>query len=447
MPAGWIAAAGSAVSAGESIAGNVAAGKATAQNNANAENLSAAQTQMLGQAESVASQPFQAYTGTLTAPLSGNQQQAVSQASSNAIENPGGADVTAGTNLLASEQPWNAQTAATYMNPYTQDVTNAALANQNKSYLQSLAQLQTGEGSTDSFGNARSAIQEADLTANNTLNTETTTANDNAAAYNSAMQAWQSSTANQTAAANAYTQAGQDVTNMDSQQVANLLQTGNVQQVTAQTNLSNQYAQFMRQQGWSAQQLQSLIQGVGTAKGNTAVSAPVQSNVGNSLLGLGATLAGLSGGASSSPGSIASTSNNIAGQESGIEGAQVQSTLDNYSPSIGSAGTGDIPIAGPSSTPSYYSDYALKKNTEPMYFHGTSKLPVYAYHYKSEDDSEPKWLGYMAQDVERLYPEAVTRGPKGFLMVNYKQIPGGMIRPMRILSEDDWATLDTLGEA
>lgn len=303
MPAGWVEAGAAVIGAGESIASNQSAQSAANKNNAAASTLQGAQNTMLNQAETVANQPFQAYTGQMTAPMSGNEQQGYSLASQNAIENQGGADVTAGTNLLASEQPWNASTEATYANPYTNAVTNAALGQQNKSYLQSMAAQQTGEGASSSFGNSRNAIAEADLTANNTLNTATLTATNNAAAYNSAMQAWSADNQAKTSAATAYMNAGNDVTQMNSSQVSDLMKTGGVAQAISQTDLSNQYAQFMRQQGWSANQLGSLMTAVGTAKGNGQVSAPVQSNVGNSLLGLGSTVAGLFGGGSTGSGS------------------------------------------------------------------------------------------------------------------------------------------------
>jgi hypothetical protein len=300
MPAGWVQGAGALLGVGESIAGNSAAASAAKANNANAAELSGAQNTMLNQAQSVANQPFVPYTGQLTAPMSGNQQQANTLASQAAATQAGQADVNSATGLLGSEQPWNQQTEQQYANPYTQDVINAGLAQQNKSYLQSLAQQQTGTAATDSFGNARNAIEESNLTAANTLNAATLTTNDNANAYNAALQAWQSNNQAKNQAANAYLAAGNDVTNMTSDQISDLLKTGNVAQVISQTNLTNQYNQFLRQQGWSAQQLQPLISAVSAAKGGTTQSAPVQSNIGNQILGLGSTIAGLFGGSGSS---------------------------------------------------------------------------------------------------------------------------------------------------
>jgi uncharacterized protein (DUF2147 family) len=343
LPAGWVAAAGAAVSAGESIEANNAAGAAAKANNANASELAGAQNTMLNQAETVANQPFQAYTGQLTAPMTGNQQQGYSLASSSANQQAGQADVAQGTSLLGSEQPWNQATEATYANPYTQDVVNTTLANQNKSYLQSLAADQTGEGATSSFGNSRDAIQEATLTADNTLNTATTTASLNANAYNAAMSAWQNDNQAKTQAATAYMQAGNDVTNMTNSQISNLLQTGGVSQVINQTNLDAQYGQFMRQQGWSAQQLGPLINAVTAGKGGVAQSAPVQSNVGNSILGLGSTLAGLYGGGSTGQPATGGTYGTSSSSQAGLDNAAYNSlTIPTYTPvmNLGSFGSG-----------------------------------------------------------------------------------------------------------
>lgn len=80
-----------------------------------------------------------------------------------------------------------------------------------------------------------------------------------------------------------------------------------------------------------------------------------------------------------------------------------------------------------------YCDYGLKKNIEPYRFNGMSGLQVYDFHYKDQDDVEDKHRGYIAQDVIEKYPDAVRRGPKGFLMVDYSKLPG-------------WDELDAIGK-
>jgi hypothetical protein len=300
MPAGWVTAGAAVLGAGESIASNSSAASAANKNNAASAQLSGAQGSMLNQAESVSQQPFTPYTGTMTAPMSGNQQQGYDLASSTAATGgAGGAAATEGTNLLgqvAANSNWNSATAAKYMNPYTADVTNSAIANSNQSYLQNLAAQQTGQAGSGAIGGDRAAVGNATLAGQQSLNVGSLTATGNANAYNNAMQAWSTDNNTKIAAANAYESAGQDITKMNSQQISDLMATGGVSQVIAQTDLANQYAQFTRQQGWSAQQLNSLISAVGTAKGSGTQLPAVQSNIGNQLLGLGSTVAGLFGG-------------------------------------------------------------------------------------------------------------------------------------------------------
>lgn len=435
MPAGWVSAGVAAVDAGESIASNNAAASAAKKNNAAASQLSGAQGSMLTQAEGVAQQPFTPYTGTLTAPMSGNQQLGYNLAANTAATGgAGGAAATAGTNLLgqvAANSDWNSATAAKYMNPYTQDVTNSAIANSNQSYLQSLASQQTGQAGSGAIGGDRAAVGSAALAGQQSLNVGSLTATGNANAYNNAMQAWSTDNNTKIAAANAYESAGQDITKMNSQQISDLMQTGGVSQVIAQTDLNNQYGQFMREQGWSAQQLGSLISAVGTAKGSGTQSAPVQSNTANQLMGLGSTVAGLFGGGSGGT-SVDPTISaaNDANTDSMI------SNVPDYTPVLSGSAAPQGAIA--------YCDYGLKKQLQPIYFDGTSQLPVYTFRYKADDTT--LWAGYVAQDVQERYPDAVSRGPKGYLQVNHSKVPGNRAYPMRVLTHDDWTVLDALAK-
>lgn len=279
---------------------NSAAASAAKKNNAGAAQLAGAQGTMLNQAQAVSQQPFEAYTGTMTAPMSGNEQQGYSLASKTATDGVAQADNTKATGLIdqVAGNSWNADTAAKYSNPYTQAVTDASVAASNKDYLQKLGAIQTGAAGSGAFGGSREAISEAQLASNQSMNVGSLTATGNANAYDKAVSTWQADNATKMSAAAAYENAGQDITNMTSAQISDLMKTGGVAQVISQTDLANQYSQFMRQQNWSANQLQSLIGAVGSAKGSPAQSAPVQSNTANQLIGLGSTVAGLFGGGS-----------------------------------------------------------------------------------------------------------------------------------------------------
>jgi hypothetical protein len=301
MPAGWISAGAAVLGAGESIAAGDAASSAAKKNNANNAVLAGAQNTMLNQAQTVANQPFQAYTGDLTAPMSGNQQQAYSLASDTANQGEAQDLSRKGTGLIdqVAGSEWNADTAAKYMNPYTQDVTQGAIDNSNRSYLQSLAASKESAIGSGAFGGSRAAITGATLASDNQRNIGQLTAKGNADAYDNALKAWAADNSTKLNAAKAYGDAGNDITKMNSDQISDLLKTGGVSQVISQTNLSNEYGQFMRQQGWSAQQLQPLIQSVSSAKGSGAQVTGPQSNTANQLLGLGSTLAGLYGSSNS----------------------------------------------------------------------------------------------------------------------------------------------------
>ena len=313
MPAGWVEAGSAALGAYESIQGNKAAAGAQKLNNQVAQQNANAQGTMLNSAEQIANQPFQAYTGTLTAPMSGNQQQANSLASSSA--GPGGqaaglmGQATGLIDQVGANSNWNQATAQKYMNPYTQDVTNVALDQSNRDYLSNLSSMNERAAQSGAYGGGRNAIEQGELAGQNQLNDANIQATGNANAYDSAMNAWKADNGMKLSAANAYAQAGGDITRMNSQQVSDLLKSGGVSQVIAQTGLDAQYGQFMRQQNWSANQLGSLIKAVGATRGGVTQSAPVQSNTANQLLGLGSTLAGLWGGGSgSSPGAAAGSS-------------------------------------------------------------------------------------------------------------------------------------------
>lgn len=82
---------------------------------------------------------------------------------------------------------------------------------------------------------------------------------------------------------------------------------------------------------------------------------------------------------------------------------------------------GGLTNLGGSLVGSYLSDERTKDDVEQV-----GELPtgegVYEYHYKWEDDQEPKHTGVMAQEVERNYPEAVKMGEDGYRRVNYRQL-------------------------
>jgi len=67
------------------------------------------------------------------------------------------------------------------------------------------------------------------------------------------------------------------------------------------------------------------------------------------------------------------------------------------------------------------SDKRLKKNIIPIdnILNKLNKLSVYSYLYKDQSNTSKKTFGFMAQDVQPLFPELVEKGEDGYLGLNY----------------------------
>ena len=66
----------------------------------------------------------------------------------------------------------------------------------------------------------------------------------------------------------------------------------------------------------------------------------------------------------------------------------------------------------------HYSDINLKHDIVPV-GHLANGLGLYRFSYT---DSDKVYVGVLAQEVERVMPDAVRRAPNGYLQVNYARI-------------------------
>lgn len=73
------------------------------------------------------------------------------------------------------------------------------------------------------------------------------------------------------------------------------------------------------------------------------------------------------------------------------------------------------------------SDITLKENIkfENMII---NNLPIYTFEYKDKSISNDRFMGVMAQDVEKEYPKAVIVNDNGYKMVDYSQIGINLLR-------------------
>lgn len=67
------------------------------------------------------------------------------------------------------------------------------------------------------------------------------------------------------------------------------------------------------------------------------------------------------------------------------------------------------------------SDKRLKKNFELQadVLNEVNKLKIYNYHYQDQSFSDAKSLGFLAQEVQKVFPDAVKQNEEGYLGINY----------------------------
>jgi hypothetical protein len=85
---------------------------------------------------------------------------------------------------------------------------------------------------------------------------------------------------------------------------------------------------------------------------------------------------------------------------------------------IGGAASG---IGAAGGVRSFFSDISLKENIK---FENKfeNNLPIYSFEYKNKTYGAGRYIGVMAQDVEKIYPKAVSISKEGYKMVDYSQI-------------------------
>ncbi len=171
--------------------------------------------------------------------------------------------------------------------------------------------------------------------------------------------------------------------------------------------------------------------GIGTNSGNSAVANNASANQ-NFYANQGVMGQGFQGaiGANNSAGSML---NNLYGNQLSAWQANQQASssgwggLGNLVGTLGgsllTAGKGSVGASLMSMIPGF-SDVRTKENVKPV---GklSSGVTVYEYEYKSEFKpvaGSGKFIGVMAQELEKVDPSAVFRHPSGFKMVDYSKV-------------------------
>ncbi len=219
-------------------------------------------------AREIASRPYQQYQGQLIAGFSPRQTQGMNMVDQAATA---GQDAThQGVNMTAnSTQPWNAQSAAQYMNPYAMAAMNPQIQALQLQYGQQ--QLSNDKNATMSgaFGDARHGVAEG-LTnhyENQDLNNLVSTGMNHA--YDTGLQAFQQGQQQQLAAGGQLGQLGAQQQNMGITGANAVFGAGTQEQQLNQQQLTEAYNNFMNQVNYPQQMLNTRLSALSNSPYNT----------------------------------------------------------------------------------------------------------------------------------------------------------------------------------
>jgi hypothetical protein len=332
-------------------------------------------------AQNVANRPLQQYQGQMVADVGPQMQQAWNLAANSG--NAGGPQYQeAEAGLLSSLGKAAPQIATTnlqnYMNPYTQNVINTTLPLMQQQAAQQQANLGANATQASAFGGSRQGVAQGVAGAQSALNMGQMAAQLNQANYQQAQQAATSDVNAQLQknqqdllASQGLTNLGQQAQTNQARQFSELTTAGALEQSQAQNQINAQQNKFNQAWNYPNQQMSTLLSALGmTPYGQTNVGVQTgqqttdySNNLGMAALGGLQTLGGLFSGGSNSA-------------MSGIMG-----------------------LLG-------MSDRRLKTDIQKVDTH-PSGLPIYSYRYKGDPKTYPKVVGPMAEDVQKIAPQAV----------------------------------------
>lgn len=253
---------------------------------------------LLQRAQGVASTPYQAYTGELTAPVNAQQQLGVGNINSNASFAQPYVQQAAGI-AGAAANPLTQQQIQQYQNPYTQSVVDATQAQFNRNNAQQQTALKGNTIASGALGGNREGIAQANLSSQQATQQNPIIAGLYANSYNQGVQtAGQQFQQNPLAAAGSLANFGISGQGAALSGAGAQLGAGTLQQQTQQQADTANYGQYQQAQAYPYQQTQwlaGLDTGVGSnlggsSAGSTTGPAPNQTA---QYAGLGLAAAGM----------------------------------------------------------------------------------------------------------------------------------------------------------
>jgi hypothetical protein len=263
---------------------------------------------LLERATELSNREYTPYEGERVAGLSQNEDLAKNLAFDNAASGKVQSyyDKAEGQ-IDASTQDYNAENLAKYTNPYTKNVVDIGIREANKDFENQRSDLRSNLAASDAFGSDRGALLESELSKNHEQNVGDITVRGMSDAYDRGQQAFFADSDRRTRAAQAYQSVGNDVTQMNTSQLRDLLATGGLDRLLNQAQLDVNYADFIEERDWDINNLQPMMEAIATAKGVQSPSGAKKSGgTWSTVLGAAGTIIGAYFGAPQVGGAIGS---------------------------------------------------------------------------------------------------------------------------------------------
>lgn len=253
-------------------------------------------------AQNVASIPYQAYQGPRIAQFRPQEQQAfqmAEQAATSRIGQPQLAQALTAAQQAAGYSPAQfQQNVQGFMSPYQESVVDATMRRLAQSRAERDAETRSRLASARAFGNERRGVYEAQLAAEQDLNTQQTLANLYQQGYGQAAGLASQLPSQQLAASGQLAGLSNQMISQEQARQQMLMGAGQAQRQMAQQNLDLAYQDFLAQRGYPMEQLKILQSGISGVPATTS-STTTSTAPGQGFLGTAGDVLGLAGAAKS----------------------------------------------------------------------------------------------------------------------------------------------------
>lgn len=267
-----------------------------AANRSNRRNawIGEAQHDLVNRSQAIADRPYTPYTNPRVAGMSQNENMADSMARNASTFNTSRSYLDKAGSTIDGVSEWSTDTLNKYMNPYVGSVVDSTLKRENTAYQQRQNQLKGQAASVGAFGGDRATLLEAAETGKHLDTVGDITAKGYSDAYTAALGAWKADNQTKLAVSDAYRAVGGDISRLNSNQITDLLKTGQGDRLMRQMQLDVDYNQFVEQRDWDVNNLEPLFRATAQANGGPA-EKNVRDNTATNVLGLASTLVGYFG--------------------------------------------------------------------------------------------------------------------------------------------------------